>query len=104
MLLTTLLVLALLFFIAHVALLFTSFGKASYNRRRYAWSHFTLWICGIILYAAAWRFAGRDDVPGVFNTPLKRLLILLTVAVLSIVAHTIVRLLVLPRYNAGVKP
>ncbi|PUZ22069.1 hypothetical protein DCM91_15185 [Chitinophaga costaii] len=95
--------LALLFFIAHVALLFTSFGKTAYNKRRYAWSHYTLWICGIIVYVAAVLNARGDDTLGIFNTPLKQLLILVVVAVLSLVAHTIVRKLVLPKYKAGIK-
>lgn len=99
--LTVLLVLALLFFIAHVALLFTSFRKDSYNKRRYAWSHYTLWICGAIVYAAAVLYAREDNSLGIFNSTAKQLLILVTVVVLSIVAHTIVRLLVLPKYKAS---
>lgn len=103
MMFTALLVLALLFFVAHVALLFTSFSKNTFNKRRYAWSHYTLWLCGIVAYLAVILFAPNDGTSDVFNTPVKQGLILLTVIALSAVAHTIVRLLVLPRYTAAGK-
>lgn len=92
---------ALLFFIAHVVLLFTSFGDKGFHKTKYFWSHATLWIFGVLLFLMATLFAGKQIsiVADVFDTPLKRLLILVAVAVLSLVAHTIVRLVVLPKFT-----
>ncbi|RPD42044.1 hypothetical protein EG028_07790 [Chitinophaga barathri] len=92
---------AAIFFVAHVLLLFTSFGKADYNRKKYLWSHLTLWICGILLFSAALLYAGKGVSPiiDVFDTPVKQWLILVVVLVLSAAAHTIVKLLVMPKYQ-----
>jgi len=97
----SLVVLALLFFIAHVILLFTSFGKNGYQKKRYFYSHLTLWICGAIVFLMAMLYAGKNasTILDVFDTPVKQLLIPGMVVVLSFTAHTIVRLLVLPKYQ-----
>lgn len=93
---------AALFFVAHVFLLFTSFGKDQYNRKKYLWSHLTLWICGAILFAMTTLFAGKgtSEVMDVFDTPVKRGLILVVAFGLSAIAHTVVKLLVMPKYQA----
>lgn len=101
---TTLMLFALaaaVFFVAHVLLLFTSFGKGRYSKARYFWSHLTLWISGILVFSLTTLYAGTSEsaIVDVFDTPVKRWLILVVTVVLSIVAHTIVRLLVLPRYQ-----
>ena len=92
---------AAIFFVAHVFLLFTSFGKSGYNRKKYLWSHLTLWITGILLFVAARLYAGTGQSPviDVFDTPLKQGLILVVALALSAAAHTIVKLLVMPKYQ-----
>lgn len=99
--LTLLAIGAAIFFVAHVLLLFTSFGKAGYSRKKYLWSHITLWICGILLLVSAQLYAGKGVSPilDVFDTRAKQLLIPGVVIVLSIAAHTIVKLLVMPKYQ-----
>lgn len=93
---------AALFFVAHVFLLFTSFGKDSYHRTKYLWSHLTLWICGAILFVMTTMFAGKgtSEMTDVFDTPVKRALILVVAFGLSAIAHTVVKLLVMPKYQA----
>ncbi|WP_143306038.1 hypothetical protein [Chitinophaga vietnamensis] len=98
--LTTLSVLTLLFFVAHVLLLFTSFGKKGFQKTKYLWSHLTLWIAGVLACVITLLYSGKQ-VSGVidaFNTPLKSSLLIVLVLVLSLIAHTIVKKLVLPKY------
>ncbi|WPQ62769.1 hypothetical protein SIO70_30890 [Chitinophaga sancti] len=97
---TTLTALAVLFFVAHVILLFTSFGKNGYQKKRYFYSHLTLWITGVLLFALAAMYAGKQVSPilDVFDTIGKQALILGGVVVLSLTAHTIVRYLIMPRF------
>lgn len=94
-------ILSLLFFVAHVVLLFTAFGEKGFHKNRYFWSHATLWITGFLFFLMATLFAGKQVsvIADVFDTPLKRFLILAAAAVLSLVAHTIVRLVVLPKFS-----
>lgn len=96
----TLAMLAAVFFVAHVVLLFTSFPVTGFLKQRYFWSHATLWVFGIIVFLMATLFAGQglSAVADVFDTPAKRLIILAIVAIVSLIAHTVVRLLVLPRF------
>lgn len=103
--LTSMLVLAIVFFVAHVILLFTSFGKNGYQKTRYLLSHVTLWICGAIVFLMAFLYAGKQEasVLNVFDTLSKQALIIALVLVLSLVAHTIVRLLVMPRYQVNTR-
>jgi hypothetical protein len=98
--LTTLTVLALLFFLAHVYLLFTSFGKSGFQKAKYLWSHITLWITGGLAFLIALLFAGKgvSGVLDVFDTPGKAALLLLLAFVLSGIAHTIVKFMVMPKY------
>ncbi|MFT3823490.1 MAG: hypothetical protein QM731_06195 [Chitinophagaceae bacterium] len=86
------------FFISHVFLLFTSFGKKGFQRQRYFMSHLTLWIFGAIVFLVALLFAGKgmSSLVDIFNTPMKQGLILVIVAGLSAVAHSIVKFMVLP--------
>ncbi|RFS21982.1 hypothetical protein DVR12_15165 [Chitinophaga silvatica] len=102
--LTTLTVLASLFFIAHVYLLFTSFGKSGFQKQKYLWSHITLWVTGGLAFLVAVLFSGKgvSGVLDVFDTPGKAALLLLLAFVLSGTAHTIVKLLVMPRYSKSV--
>jgi hypothetical protein len=101
----TLAILALLFFLAHVILLFTSFGKDGYRKTRYFYSHLTLWICGGLVFLLALLFAGKDESPllDVFNTTGKQLLIVGMVLLLSLTAHSIVKWLVIPKYQLDKK-
>lgn len=100
-LLTLLTIAAGFFFVAHVILLFTSFSATGVNKRKYFWSHATLWIFGLVVFAMAFLYAGQGEaaIIDVFNTPGKRLIILAVVALLSVTAHSIVKLFVLPRYK-----
>ena len=99
--LTTLTILAAAFFVAHVYLLFTSFGKAGFQKQKYLWSHITLWITGGLACLIALLFAGKSvsGVIDVFDTPGKAALLLLIAFALSGAAHSIVKLLVLPKYQ-----
>lgn len=99
---TLLAIAAAAFFVAHVLLLFTSFGKNGYNKTKYFWSHLTLWICGALIFTMALLFAGKgeSDIIDVFDTPVKRWLIIVVALVLSAVAHTVVKLLVMPRFQS----
>lgn len=99
----SLVILALVFFLAHVILLFTSFGKNGYQKTRYLYSHVTLWICGGILFVLASLYAGKgvSTLLDVFDTPEKRVLIVGVFLLLSFVAHNIVRWLVMPKYNVN---
>ena len=92
---------AAIFFIAHVLLLFTSFPDTGFLKHRYFWSHVTLWIFGILIFLMATIFAGKgiSSLADVFDTPVKRLMILAVVAIVSGIAHTVVRLLILPRLS-----
>ncbi|SEW52554.1 hypothetical protein [Chitinophaga arvensicola] len=99
--LTTLTTLAAVFFLAHVFLLFTSFGKKGFQKQKYLWSHITLWITGALAGLIAILFAGKgvSGVIDVFNTPGKAAILLLISLALSGAAHSIVKLLVLPKYQ-----
>lgn len=101
--LNLLVVLALAFFLAHVVLLFTSFGKNGYSKTKYLYSHVTLWICGGILFIIASLYSGKGVSPllDVFDTPQKRILIVGGFLLLSFVAHNVVRWLVMPKYNVN---
>ena len=99
--LTTLTILAAVFFLAHVYLLFTSFGKTGFQKQKYLWSHITLWITGGLAALIAILFAGKSvsSVIDVFDTPGKAAILLLIALALSGAAHSIVKLLVLPKYQ-----
>jgi len=99
--LTTLTILAAVFFLAHVYLLFTSFGKTGFQKQKYLWSHITLWLTGGLAALIAILFAGKSvsGVIDVFDTPGKAALLLVIALALSGAAHSIVKLLVLPKYQ-----
>jgi hypothetical protein len=99
----SLVILALVFFLAHVVLLFTSFGKNGYQKTRYLYSHVTLWACGGILFTLATLYAGKgvSTLLDVFDTSVKRIMIVGAFLLLSFLAHNIVRLLVIPKYNVN---
>ncbi|PSL44838.1 hypothetical protein CLV51_105211 [Chitinophaga niastensis] len=101
--LTTLSIIALLFFVAHVYLLFTSFGKKGFQKQKYLWSHITLWITGIIACGITIMYAGKSvsSVIDVFDTPAKSALLIVLALILSATAHMIVKKLVLPKYNSA---
>jgi hypothetical protein len=99
----SLVILALVFFLAHVVLLFTSFGKNGYQKTRYLYSHVTLWVCGGLLFTLATLYSGTgvSTLLDVFDTPVKRIMIVVAFLLLSLLAHNIVRLLVMPKYNVN---
>jgi hypothetical protein len=93
-----LITIAVIFFITHVALLFTSFPKSELASTRYFYSHLTLWITGLTVFTLAVLYSGsgQSGFLDYFDTPTKKALILVFTFALSLTAHLIVRLLVLP--------
>jgi putative Mn2+ efflux pump MntP len=96
---------AIVFFITHVILIFTSFGKRGYQPLRYFWSHSTLWIAGILLSVLLWTYSGSgvSAAADAFDTPLKKTLPVIIAFALSLIAHAVVKFLVMPHYSAGAK-
>ncbi|WP_183557528.1 hypothetical protein [Mucilaginibacter sp. SP1R1] len=89
---------AIFFFITHVALLVASFTGSKFASSRYFYSHLTLWLTGIIIFVLAIAYSGTNQSQFLdyFNTTLRRVMILVATVALSLVAHSIVTLLVLP--------
>ncbi|HEX8023629.1 hypothetical protein [Mucilaginibacter sp.] len=89
---------AVILFITHVFLLFTSFSNASLISPRYFYSHLTLWLTGLSVFALATLFNGTNQSGFLdyFDTWVKRSYILLFTFGLSLVAHCLVTFLVLP--------
>lgn len=89
---------AAVLFLLHVGLLLAAFPNAELARRRYFYSHLTLWLTGmmILVMAILYRGSGRSEFLDYFNTPLKLAMILVFTGTLSLAAHLIVRLVVLP--------
>jgi len=85
-------------FIAHVTLLLLAFPKSQLAGTRYFYSHLTLWLTGLIVFILALLYSGsgRSAFLDYFNSFPKQVMILAFTLALSLVAHTIVRLLVLP--------
>jgi len=88
-------------FLAHVILLFTAFPKSQLAQRRYFYSHLTLWLTGLTVFLLAVLSSGTGESAFLdyFNTPVKKGMIIVFTLSLSLVAHTIVRMLVLPIMN-----
>ncbi|WPV01538.1 hypothetical protein SNE26_07100 [Mucilaginibacter sp. cycad4] len=89
---------AIILFIAHVFLLFTSFSNASVISSRYFYSHLTLWLTGLSVFALAALYSGTNQSGFLdyFDTWMRKSYILLFTFGLSLVAHAIVTFLVLP--------
>jgi len=90
---------AVLFFILHVGFLLASFtAGGGFNKKRYFISHLTLWLTGLLVFALATAFAGKgvSAFLDYFDTPAKKVMILVATLALSGIAHTIVKRLVLP--------
>lgn len=89
---------AVILFIAHVVLLFTSFSNACLIPPRYFYSHLTLWLTGLTVFALATLYSGTNQSGFLdyFNTWMRRSYILVFIFGLSLVAHCIVTFLVLP--------
>ncbi|MFD0749381.1 hypothetical protein ACFQZS_04460 [Mucilaginibacter calamicampi] len=85
-------------FLAHVILLFTAFPNSQLARKRYFYSHLTLWLTGLTVFALAVLSSrnGQSAFLDYFNTPIKKGMIIGFTLTLSLVAHTIVRLVVMP--------
>ena len=89
---------AIVFFIAHVALLLASFPGSGFATSRYFFSHLTLWITGIVVFVLALLYSGsnKSGFLDYFDTPFKKAMILVVTLALSLIAHSIVRYMVLP--------
>lgn len=94
----TLILIAVAFFVAHVILLFTSFNNAKLKAPRYFYSHLTLWLTGLTVFALAFLYSGTNQSGFLdyFNTPVKKSYILVFTFGLSLVAHCLVTFVVLP--------
>ncbi|SEA79098.1 hypothetical protein [Pedobacter hartonius] len=86
------------FFIAHVILLLTAFRQSKLARIRYFYSHLTLWITGIFVFSLALLYSGsgRSSFLDYFDSTSKKAMILVFTLSLSLVAHCIVTLAVVP--------
>lgn len=89
---------AVVFFIAHVGFLIASFTGSQFGTKRYFYSHLTLWITGVLIFLLAVLYSGngQSQFLDYFNTPLKKAMILVVTAAVSLLAHCIVKFLVLP--------
>jgi len=89
---------ALILFLLHVILLLAAFPNAELARKRYFYSHLTLWLTGIVvlIMAILYRGTGRSGFFDYFDTTLKIVMIPVFTAALSFVAHLIVKSVVLP--------
>lgn len=88
----TLAIIAVIAFIAHVSLLLASFPSTGFHRKRYFWSHATLWLAGLLLFllAIVYNGSGRSAFVDYFDSPFKRSSILLVTVALSGIAHLVV--------------
>lgn len=93
-----LILVSIIFFITHVALLLTAFPQSKLARKRYFYSHLTLWITGITVFIIALLYSGsgRSSFLDYFDSTAKKIMILVFTAALSFVAHVIVKFVVLP--------
>ncbi len=93
-----LLICAGVLFLLHVGLLLAAFPKSELARRRYFYSHLTLWLTGLLVFIMALLYSGsgRSGFLDYFDTPFKKGIILAFTAALSLVAHLIVRSVILP--------
>lgn len=96
-----LIIAAIVLFIAHVAFLLASFSGSGLVKKCYFYSHLTLWITGLVVFIIALLYSGTNQSAFLdyFNTPFKKSMILVFTFALSLIAHSIVRLLVLPMLN-----
>jgi hypothetical protein len=85
-------------FLAHVILLFTAFPNSQLAKQRYFYSHLTLWLTGVTVFVLALLCSGTGHSAFLdyFDSPTKKAMIIAFTLVLSLVAHTLVRLVVLP--------
>ena len=85
-------------FLAHVILLFTAFPNSQLARQRYFFSHLTLWLTGVTIFILALLCSGTGHSAFLdyFDSPIKKGMIITFTLALSLVAHTIVRFVVLP--------
>ncbi|MFL9483877.1 hypothetical protein ACI6Q2_13955 [Chitinophagaceae bacterium LWZ2-11] len=84
---------AILCFLAHVGLLVSAFIGKDFSNIRYFYSHVTLWITGVLVFIMALLYQGENKSAFLdyFDTPLKKVMILVATLALSFVAHTIIR-------------
>ncbi len=92
---------ALILFVAHVVLLIASFVGPKFGSSRYFYSHLTLWLTGVTVFILALLYSGehRSGFLDYFNTPVKLAMIIVFTFSLSLVAHCIVKFIVLPLVN-----
>ncbi|MCD0487766.1 hypothetical protein LPB86_05980 [Pedobacter sp. MC2016-14] len=89
---------AIIFFLAHLILLLTAFPQSKLAGKRYFYSHLTLWFTGLFIFILALLYSGtgQSNFLDYFDTPTKKAMILVFTMALSLVAHTIVKYVVLP--------
>ncbi len=88
-------------FLTHVWLLLTAFPKFELAKRRYFYSHLTLWLTGLLLFilTIVYSGAGKSGFIDYFNSPLSKVMILVFTIALSLVAHGIVKIFILPIFR-----
>lgn len=91
----TLIAMAVLAFLTHVAFLVASFPAGRISRTRYLLSHAALWLTGLLVFLLTVLYAGtgHSEFIDYFDTLGKKMLILVATVLLSTLAHTIVKLL-----------
>jgi hypothetical protein len=79
-------------------LLFTAFPNSQLAKQRYFYSHLTLWLTGVTVFVLALLCSGTGQSAFLdyFDSPLKKAMIIIFTLTLSLVAHSIVRLVVWP--------
>ncbi|MHA4896741.1 hypothetical protein ACXZ1K_18475 [Pedobacter sp. PWIIR3] len=89
---------ALIFFVTHVGLLLTSFPQAKLARKRYFYSHLTLWLTGgfVFMLVVLYSGSGQSGFLDYFDSTNKKIMILVFTFGLSLLAHAVVKLVVLP--------
>lgn len=86
------------FFVAHLVLLLISFPKSELVQKRYFYSHLTLWITGILVFAMSVLYSGngQSSFLDFFDSTFKTAMILVFTVALSTLAHLVVKFLIVP--------
>ncbi|RVU00919.1 hypothetical protein EOD41_09805 [Mucilaginibacter limnophilus] len=89
---------AVVLFLLHVMFLLMSFRGGALVQPRYFYSHLTLWLTGACVFFLAFLYSGKSESRFLdyFDSPSKLAAILISTMTLSLVAHLIVRYLVVP--------
>lgn len=92
--------------LAHCLLLLTSFSNDSFHPRSYAAAQAALWITGILVFCLVLLYEGRHRsfLLDMFDTPIKKIAILMATLSISQLVHGIVKFVVVPDLEARYHP